>query len=165
MDIMLARRLVEGGSVTVVLPALRAAVYDGALEGQLCAVFDASKRRIVLLDVYPKSATLKKGTPPLLPLSPPLRCCHRSALSSTHAPPPLSASGISLFHVSSKRPACNGLTSIPSLQRAVATTSERRAKVAGHSSRFRCRNGAPERAPRCASNGKGMRSRACLRIR
>ena len=55
--------LKEGGDVTFVLQPFKAAVYDGALEGQLFAVYDANKKRVGFGDVYPESAKLAKGAP------------------------------------------------------------------------------------------------------
>jgi Tripeptidyl peptidase II len=53
--------LKEEGDVTFVAEPLKAAVYDGALEGQLFAVFDANKKRLAFGDVYPAAVTLPKG--------------------------------------------------------------------------------------------------------
>ena len=58
--------LKEGGDITFVLQPLRKAVYDGALEGQLFAVFDSNKKRLAFGDVYPNSVTLAKGAGPPL---------------------------------------------------------------------------------------------------
>jgi Tripeptidyl peptidase II len=55
--------LAEGGTVTPTTPPLAAAVYDGALEGQLYAVYDGNKRRVAFGDVYPQPVTLGKGAP------------------------------------------------------------------------------------------------------
>ena len=54
-------KLSEGGSVTPVLEPLRQAVYDGALEGQVYAVYDVNKQRLSFGDVYPAAVTLPKG--------------------------------------------------------------------------------------------------------
>eukprot|EP00892_Ulva_mutabilis_P003276 jgi/Ulvmu1/131/UM001_0135.1 len=53
--------LAEGGTITPVLPPLRAAVYDGALEGQVYAVYDSNKKRLSFGDVYPADVTVPKG--------------------------------------------------------------------------------------------------------
>lgn len=56
--------LAEGGAITPVLPPLRYAVYDGALEGQVYAVYDSNKKRLSFGDVYPKEVTVPKGATP-----------------------------------------------------------------------------------------------------
>lgn len=67
--------LAEGGTVKPVLPPLAAAVYDGALEGQVYALYDSNCKRLSFGDVYPKDVTLPKGRPPLHPPQPPVLPC------------------------------------------------------------------------------------------
>lgn len=59
--------LAEAGTIKPVLPPLHAAVYDGALEGQVYAVYDSNKKRVSFGDVYPKDVTVPKGAPPVPP--------------------------------------------------------------------------------------------------
>jgi tripeptidyl-peptidase II len=61
-------KLAEGGAIVATLPALRAAVYDGALEGQLFAIYDANKKRLNIGDVYPEVVTVAKGACAACPL-------------------------------------------------------------------------------------------------
>ena len=69
--------LAEGGSITPVIPPLDAAVYDGALEGQLYGVFDANKKRVSFGDVYPGSFSVGKGM-----------LSQHPGCKSPHPPPP-----------------------------------------------------------------------------
>lgn len=64
--------LAEGGTITPVLPPLNAAVYDGALEGQVYAVYDSNKKRLSFGDVYPKDITVPKGASPPPPAAVPI---------------------------------------------------------------------------------------------
>jgi hypothetical protein len=54
-------KLLEGGLVKAVLQPLQKSVYDGALEGQVFAVYDVNKKRMAFGDVYPESVSLAQG--------------------------------------------------------------------------------------------------------
>lgn len=55
--------LKEAGECKCMLAPLHQAVYDGALEGQLFAVYDSHKKRVNFGDVYPANVQLAKGAP------------------------------------------------------------------------------------------------------
>ena len=53
--------LKQGGEITPIAMPLKQMVYDGALEGHICAVYDSNKQRVALGDVYSHKQTLPSG--------------------------------------------------------------------------------------------------------